>query len=61
MAKKPAGKLSTLPEVAEWMRMIWPNSSDTNLSNVIQRLAADYFTAVGSGAGTEVRVTSQTE
>lgn len=39
MAKKPAGKLTTLPEMAEWMRLVWPSSSDTYLSNVIQRLA----------------------
>ena len=39
MAKKGPGELSTLPEVAEWMRTIWPNSSDSYLSNVVQRLA----------------------
>jgi Rrf2 family protein len=39
IAKKPSGRLTTLPEVAEWMRTVWPSSSDTYLSNVIQRLA----------------------
>jgi Rrf2 family protein len=39
MAKKPAGELTALPEVAEWMRTIWPQASDTYLSNVIQRVA----------------------
>ena len=39
MAKKPFGTLTTLPELAEWMRSIWPGASDTYLSNVIQRLA----------------------
>lgn len=39
IAKKPAGELTALPEVAEWMSMIWPQASDTYLSNVIQRLA----------------------
>ena len=39
MAKKNPGELSTLPELAEWMRSIWPTSSDSYLSNVIQRLA----------------------
>lgn len=39
VARKPAGELATLPEIAEWMRTIWPNSSDSYLSNVIQRLA----------------------
>jgi Rrf2 family protein len=39
VARKPAGELATLPEVAEWMRTIWPNSSDSYLSNVVQRLA----------------------
>jgi Rrf2 family protein len=39
IAKKPAGKLSTLPEVARWMRTVWPEASETYLSNVVQRLA----------------------
>ena len=39
MAKKPSGQLTTLPEMAEWLRSVWPSSSDTYLSNVIQRLA----------------------
>lgn len=39
VAKKPAGELTTLPELAEWMRSIWPSSSDTYLSNVVQRMA----------------------
>jgi len=39
VAKKPAGSLSTLPEMARWMRTIWPSASATYLSNVVQRLA----------------------
>ncbi len=39
VARKPAGELTTLPELAAWMRTIWPNSSDSYLSNVVQRLA----------------------
>ena len=39
VAKKPAGKLSTLPEIAAWMRTVWPAASETYLSNVVQRLA----------------------
>ena len=39
MAKKKPGELSTLPELADWMRTIWPASSDSYLSNVVQRLA----------------------
>jgi Rrf2 family protein len=39
VARKPAGELTTLPEMAEWMRTIWPNSSDSYLSTVVQRLA----------------------
>ena len=39
VAKKPAGELSTLSEIAEWMRTIWPGCSDSYLSNVVQRLA----------------------
>jgi Rrf2 family protein len=39
MAKKQPGKLSTLPELADWMRTIWPSASDSYLSNVVQRLA----------------------
>ena len=39
VARKPAGELTTLPELAAWMRTIWPDSSDSYLSNVVQRLA----------------------
>lgn len=39
VARKPAGELATLPEVAEWMRTIWPSASESYLSNVVQRLA----------------------
>ena len=39
MAKKPPGTLTTLPELAEWLQSIWPSTSETYLSNVIQRLA----------------------
>lgn len=39
MAKKPTGQLTTLPELAEWMRTVWPNASETYLSNVVQRMA----------------------
>ena len=39
MAKKPAGALTTAPELAGWMKRIWPTTSQTYLSNVIQRLA----------------------
>ncbi len=39
MAKKSFGSLTTLPELAEWMRSVWANASDTYLSNVMQRLA----------------------
>ena len=36
---KPAGELTTLPELAEWMLTIWPSASETYLSNVVQRMA----------------------
>jgi Rrf2 family protein len=39
IARKPAGELTTLPELATWMRTVWPDSSDSYLSNVVQRLA----------------------
>ncbi len=39
MATKPTGTLTTLPELAEWMRTIWPSASETYLSNVVQRMA----------------------
>jgi Rrf2 family protein len=39
IATKPAGDLTTLPELAEWMRAIWPSASETYLSNVVQRMA----------------------
>jgi Rrf2 family protein len=38
VARKPAGELTTLPELAEWMRSIWPRSSDSYLSTVVQQL-----------------------
>jgi Rrf2 family protein len=39
VATKPHGELTTLPELAEWMRSIWPTASETYLSNVVQRMA----------------------
>ncbi|NOY43757.1 MAG: Rrf2 family transcriptional regulator [Planctomycetes bacterium] len=39
VARKPSGELATLPELAAWMRTIWPNVSESYLSNVVQRLA----------------------
>lgn len=39
VATKPAGDLTTLPELAEWMRAMWPSASETYLSNVVQRMA----------------------
>jgi Rrf2 family protein len=39
VATKPAGELTTLPELGQWMRSIWPDASETYLSNVVQRMA----------------------
>lgn len=39
MAKKPFGSLTTLSELAAWMRSVWADVSDAYLSNVIQRLS----------------------
>lgn len=39
IATKPAGELTTLPETAQWMRTLWPSTSDTYLSNIVQRMA----------------------
>jgi Rrf2 family protein len=39
MGKKPEGELTTLPELAEWLRSIWRSTSSAYLSNVMQRLA----------------------
>ena len=39
IAHKPAGELTTLPELATWFKTIWPSASETYLSNVVQRLA----------------------
>jgi Rrf2 family protein len=39
IATKSAGELTTLPELAEWMRSVWPSASETYLSNVVQRMA----------------------
>lgn len=38
IATKPQGELTTMPELAEWMRSIWPGASRTYLSNVVQRM-----------------------
>jgi len=39
IAKKKSGTLTTLPELAGWMQTVWPNASETYLSNVVQRMA----------------------
>lgn len=39
MAKKPAGAITTVPELGEWLQTVWPSTSKTYLSNVIQRMA----------------------
>lgn len=39
MANKPLNTLTTLPELAAWMRSVWPSVSEAYLSNVVQRLA----------------------
>ncbi len=38
VATKPAGELTTLPELAEWTRSLWPGASETYLSNVVQQM-----------------------
>lgn len=38
VATKPAGELTTLRELASWMRTLWPSVSETYLSNVVQQL-----------------------
>lgn len=38
VAKKRGGALTTLPELAAWMRTLWPACSETYLSAVVQRL-----------------------
>jgi Rrf2 family protein len=39
MGKKPHGELTTLPELAVWLKSVWRSTSSTYLSNVMQRLA----------------------
>ncbi len=39
LAKKPFGTVTTLPELAGWLRSIWPQVSETYLGNVIQRMS----------------------
>ncbi len=39
VAKKPDWELTTLPELAAWLKPPWPQASATYLSNVVQRLA----------------------
>ena len=38
IATKPNGELTTLPELAEWTRSLWPAASETYLSNIIQQM-----------------------
>ncbi len=38
MATRPAGELTTLPELGRWMKTIWPSASEAYLSNVVQQL-----------------------
>ncbi len=38
IAKKRGGALTALPELAAWMRTLWPGCSETYLSAVVQRL-----------------------
>ncbi len=35
----PQERLTTAPELSEWMRQMWPGTSDTYLCTVIRRLA----------------------
>ena len=39
MARRPSDVRVTGPELAAWMRTFWPGTSETYLTNVIQRLA----------------------
>ena len=39
VATKPAGELTTLPELADWFSTVWPSASQSYLSNVVQRMA----------------------
>ncbi len=38
VATKPAGELTTLSELAEWTRSLWPSASESYLSNIVQQL-----------------------
>ena len=38
MAKKPPGSFTTLSELADWLRGVWPSMSEAYLSQTIQRL-----------------------
>ena len=38
VARKPAGELTTLPELAAWTRSLWPSASETYLSNIVQQM-----------------------
>ncbi len=51
VATKPAGELTTLPELAQWMRTVWPNASETYLSNVVQRMARGRLLRSHRGVG----------
>ena len=38
VATKPAGELTTLPELAEWARSLWPSASETYLASIVQQM-----------------------
>lgn len=38
VATKPAGELTTLPELAQWARSLWPAASEAYLSNIMQQM-----------------------
>jgi Rrf2 family protein len=39
IASKPMGELTTLPELAGWMRTLWPKASEMYLSQVLRHMA----------------------
>lgn len=51
VATKPQGELTTLPELGQWMRSIWPSASETYLSSVVQRMARGRLLRSHRGVG----------
>lgn len=51
VATKPAGELTTLPELATWARSLWPGVSEAYLSNIMQQMTRGRLLRSHRGVG----------